>query len=79
MVDGHHLLPCPQPQAPLANGQGDRRSQQGGLDVAVTVAVMPIQFMLTYISFPYGIEKRLVRVNWVVYNFSVKPFTHVFY
>ncbi len=45
MVDGHHLLPCPQPQATLADRQGDRRSQQGGLDVAVTVAVMPGQFV----------------------------------
>ena len=45
MVDGHDLLPGTQSQFSRAYGQGDGRAQQGGLDMAVPVAVMPGQFV----------------------------------
>ena len=41
VVDGDDLLPGAQPQFSRADGQGDGRAQQGGLDMAVAVAVMP--------------------------------------
>jgi len=45
VVDGDDLLPGAQPQFSRADGQDDRRAQQGGLDMAVAVAVMPGQFV----------------------------------
>jgi hypothetical protein len=45
VVDGDDLLPGAQPQFYRADGQGDGRAQQGGLDMAVAVAVMPGQFV----------------------------------
>ena len=45
MVNDNDLLPGAQPQFSRAYRQGDGRTHQGGLDMAVAVAVMPGQFV----------------------------------
>ena len=45
MIDDNYLLPGSQFESAVSDGQGNGRSKQGGLDMAVAVTVMPGLFV----------------------------------